>query len=111
MLLEAAECSMTQLEQFGELHFLLDSHIHFFLFFISNRLRKQELMDEKLMMIILPELIKRCVFWREKIIITFMSKINTGISSQLASVDDHEWYHSEIDKAPIVKKIECLQVQ
>lgn len=35
---------------------------------------------------------------------------DTGISSQLASVDDHEWYHSETDKAPIAKKSECLQV-
>ena len=35
---------------------------------------------------------------------------DTGISSQLASVDNHEWYHSETDKAPIAKKSECLQV-
>ena len=39
-----------------------------------------------------------------------MSEINSpNISSQLASVDDHEWYHSENDKEPIVKKSECLK--
>ena len=39
-----------------------------------------------------------------------MSEINppndTNISAQPASIDDHEWYHSETDKAPIAKKSE-----
>jgi hypothetical protein len=39
-----------------------------------------------------------------------MSEINSpNISAQPASVDDHEWYYSENDKAPIAKKRECLQ--
>lgn len=42
----------------------------------------------------------------EKIIITFMSEVNPplNVSVQPASVDDHEWYNSETDKAPIAKK-------
>lgn len=41
-----------------------------------------------------------------------MSEINTpNISAQplAASVDDHEWYYSETDKAPIAEKSKCIQ--